>query len=97
MSPAVTFGSECTYLHARAVHSGWVLLVFVRFVTVAACGPVPLSFCLGVLVAVFSVRVSLCVCFGALGLVLFSVLGLVWLQGLFVGLRLLFGGGKAQG
>jgi hypothetical protein len=25
MSPAVTFGSECTYLHARAVHSGRVL------------------------------------------------------------------------
>jgi hypothetical protein len=73
------------------------VLVFVRFVTVAACSPVPLSFCLGVLVDVFSVRVSLCVCFGALGLVLFSVLELVWLQGFFVGLRLLFGGGTALG
>jgi hypothetical protein len=33
----------------------------VRFVTVAACSPVPLSFCLGVLVGVFFVRVFLCV------------------------------------
>jgi hypothetical protein len=64
-------------------------MVLVRFVTVAACGPVPLSFCLGVLVGVFSLCVSLCVCFGELELVLFS--------GLFVGLRLLFGGGTALG
>jgi hypothetical protein len=43
------------------VHSGRVLLVFVRFVTVAACSHVPLSFCPGVLVGVFFVRVFLCV------------------------------------
>jgi hypothetical protein len=38
-----------------------VLLVFVWFVAVAACSPVPLSFCPGVLVGVFFVRVFLCV------------------------------------
>jgi hypothetical protein len=67
---------------------GRVSLVLVSFVTVAACRPVPLSFCLGVLVGVFSLRVSLCV---------FQCVGLVWFPGLFVGLRLLFGGGKALG